>query len=320
MQLECRVAVSALGADDTISQPVSVANSSVNTQEIQAQDSDFITSTDKATDGSNKNTETGSTDDNSALSSSNLDSASSTSSSTSDPVKQAITGSDKTTTDSGLAENNNVNGNLNIKIDGNFDDWKDITKSDMKINGDDDNIKPAALVANDKNVYFYVSMEPKLAGGYNTFQGNGYELNVGGHTYYVTLNDHHDLSLAVGETKLVDVGIYSAENGNKTVTNGCAVTRRNLTQKNGDGSDYAGTSYVWEVAVPFKDLGNISNTADQDITLSDSELWSGKLTSTSGSTGPVVLAGIGFLFALVSVLKFSGIDKKILKNKNSESI
>lgn len=129
---------------------------------------------------------------------------SSSTSSSENAASQALAGSsdDQASSDSTQATNNNTSENLGIKIDGDFSDWADKTLSDMYISGDQDNLKKAALLADNKNVYFYVAMMPKLGNGstsgYATFQASGYQLNVGGIIYDISFNNNSTVTLDVG--------------------------------------------------------------------------------------------------------------------------
>ena len=242
----------------------------------------------------------------------------------SDVFSQSST--DKTDTDTSLAENNNVSGNLNIKMDGDLDDWNDITKTDMAITNDGDNIKPSALVTDDKNAYFYVSMAPKLganssgtqADGYSNLQASGYELSVNGKTYEITLNNHASMTLQPGEKKAVSVDIYDKATGvDKVIEDGAYVVGITIDQVDGNGNHSKVNSIALECQIPFSDLDALpsDSTSDSTVTLANSNLWNGELKATGGSTGPVVLASTGFVIAAASVIKMTGLTGDKLKRK-----
>lgn len=199
--------------------------------------------------------------------------------SSSDAVSQALAGSDsdQASSSSAQANNNNTSGNLGITINGDFGDWADKTKSDMYATGDKDNLKKVSLLADKDNVYFYVSMEPKLGNGgtsgYANFQPSGYSLTVGGVVYDISFNGNQTVSMNVGDKKVVSVNVYNEKTGaSKTYTDGAYVANQKLTQKNGDGKEVTGNGYVLECAVPFSGLGGTSNTTGQTITLANGNL------------------------------------------------
>ncbi|MFD0898612.1 Firmicu-CTERM sorting domain-containing protein [Loigolactobacillus binensis] len=258
--------------------------------------------------------------DSNANSTSNSSSTTSSSSSA-NAVSQALAGSssDQATTDSDQAANNNTAGSLGITIDGDFSDWADKDMSDMYITGDSDNLKKASLLADEDNIYFYVAMMPKLGNGgtsgYADFQASGYQLNVGGVIYDLDFNNNSTVTLSVGQKQAVTLGVYNEKTAAYTAyTNDAYVANKKLTQYNGSGQAVTGNGYVLECSVPFSALSGTSNTAGQTITLANSNLWTGKLQTTGGSTGPVLLAGVGFVIASVTVVKLTGNKKLTLKS------
>jgi len=215
-----------------------------------------------------------------------------------------------------VTANNSSTDNLGIKIDGNFDDWKDMPSQDMFSGNDKDNAKHVSLVTDSKNIYIYVLMHPVLEGGYTNFQPSNYDLTVGGKVFNVSFNNHSTVNLAVGQTKSVPINIWS-DAGGVNLNDHAYVGRQNIDQKRMVGNNKSvtvvGQGYVFEAAIPFKDLHGISNTSDQMITLANQSLWTGKVNATGGSTGPVLLAGTGVVIALFSVLKLTGFDFKKFK-------
>ncbi len=125
--------------------------------------------------------------------------------------------------------------------------------------------------------------------------------------------DYVDVSnLAIGEKKMVPLEIYNKINNQTTsYDNLVCVSRQYITQHVGTGSTtFKGKGYVFEAKIPFKYLKGISNTEGQNITLANTNLWSGTLQVTGGSTGPIVLASTGFVIAIIAVLKYSGFSFK----------
>lgn len=210
-----------------------------------------------------------------------------------------------------LTPNNNESGDLGITIDGNFDDWADKTKQPMQHPWDNDNFKYASMLTDNNNIYLYILMQPVLSGGDTKLQPDGYTLNVGGKVFNIDLNHHSTVNLNVGEKKAIVLDIYDPSTGSYHVLNNCVyVANQYINQKMGDGRTVKGNGYVFEAKIPFKNLKGISNTSGQNISLENTNLWSGKLHVTGGSTGPVVLASTGFVIAIAAILKYSGFSFK----------
>jgi uncharacterized protein (TIGR04145 family) len=189
------------------------------------------------------------------------------------------------------------NSRYGITIDGNFNDWHDISKTEIKENGDDYNIKQGALVADDDDIYIYINMSPKHGNGYSTLQPAGYVLKVGKKVYYLTLKD---TSVATNATKAISVDAWESDStggnvsGQLSTAQG-AVHRYKTTN---------GTNDVAEVKIPLSTL-KVANTSNQSISLTNANLGTQTLTATGGSTGPVVLASVGFILAIGGVLAYT---------------
>ncbi|MCI1921633.1 MAG: Firmicu-CTERM sorting domain-containing protein [Liquorilactobacillus nagelii] len=221
------------------------------------------------------------------------------SSSSSSAAESSSSDSSSSATDSSSTSQSSATGNLGITINGDFSDWYDKTKSAMKENGDNDNIKYVSLLTDDKNVYFYVEMKPQLSGGYTELQPSGYKLTVGGVVYDIDFNNNKSVSLSKGQIKELSVGIYNEKTGSYTVLNNqVAVKYQKITQEMGDSSSVDGWGAVLECEIPFSALTSSSNTAGQVITLANRNLWEGQVTASGGSTRPFILALISFLVAV----------------------
>lgn len=305
-RVEASVPVSDLGLNfDASGQTVSVGNYKVAGDTVSTVINSDITNN-QVTDATK---ETGSSSDSSSSSDSTTSDVNEDG--TSNALNQAVSG-DSSTDSSGLKQTNNTSNDLNIKIDGNFDDWRDKTLSPMQINGDNDNIKPSALLADDKYVYFYISQTPFWQGGYLNLQPDGYTLNVGSTAYTIWLNNHQTVNLASGTTQKISVGVMDNKTF-KTIDDGgdAYVGARTITQHTGTGdTEVDGTGYQWEVRIPLSELGGSSTVDGQEITLDNTNLWDGELKASGGSTGPVVLASAGFLIAAITVLKTTGFKLK----------
>ncbi|KRL00990.1 hypothetical protein FC81_GL001592 [Liquorilactobacillus capillatus DSM 19910] len=306
---EFTLALGKLGLNTTKAKDaeVTLTNSSLGSQTATATD---IQSSSTAASSSSASSTTSSSSSSSATSSSSTSSSNNTSATSETAGAQSSS--------SAQANPNNQSNNLGIAIDGQFNDWTDKPQSPMKIVGDDDNIKNVSLLADGKNVYFYIEMHPVLSGGYVNFQPAGYKLKVGNVVYDIDFNHNTTVNLNDGETKMVTLGIYNAhDNWYTTLNNQVAVTRKKISQKMGDGSTVTGEAYVFECAVPFSALKGSSNMSGQTITLANRNLWTGEVNAAGGSTQPLILAGIGLTIALFAVYKFSGIKsnswRKVIK-------
>lgn len=179
-----------------------------------------------------------------------------------------------------------------ITVDGNFSDWADKTKTDITEQGDDYNVKQEVLLADDDNIYFYLNMSPKHGNGYSTLQPSGYNLKVGNQTYYLTLKGYDGLS--TDSTKPVTVNVWSSS-VSADVANAGAVHRYKTDN---------GTNDVVEMVIPLSTL-KVSGSTSQSISMSNANLGTQTLTATGGSTGPVVLASVGFILAIGGVLAYT---------------
>ncbi|WP_051006438.1 Firmicu-CTERM sorting domain-containing protein [Liquorilactobacillus vini] len=287
-KMEFNVSLAKLNQSTPVTSTITLSNSNLGSQTVTAINSSTISNSSSASSASSSNTTT---------SSSSFVSDNSSSQSTQANSSSTASSSDSVT-------NTNTSGNFKIVIDGQFNDWSGITKSNMVSGNDNDNIKKAALIADDQNIYFYIAMEPVLEGGYTQLQPSGYTLTVGGISYSLDFNHNSSVSLNDGETKMISLGIYDSKTGSYVTLNGqAAVTKEKITQSLGDGSTIEGWADVVECAVPFSDLKGVSNTSGQIITLENTNLWTGKLETSGGTTHPVVLAGLGLGTALFGLWK-----------------
>ncbi|EQM52976.1 hypothetical protein N692_06685 [Lactiplantibacillus plantarum EGD-AQ4] len=162
---------------------------------------------------------------------------------------------------------NNDNDNLNITIDGKFNDWKNVSLTEG-YNGD------IAMVSDGKYVYVYVKMINGQVPGYGD-----YNFEIGGQKYYVWSGDMPS-SQSDGEVKAI------------SFTGG----------KWNEGSQYGtvGTGYVAQEGshsvAEFKvDLSkfDLSTMTGQTITMYNPNIGNTKVTVAGGSTGPYLISGVG---------------------------
>lgn len=203
---------------------------------------------------------------------------------------------------------NSTNDTSGIKIDGNFDDWKDKPINDIKSGNDDYNIKHESLLADQDNIYFFLDMSPLHGYGYVNLQPSGYELTVGDRKYSLNVEDN-PYDLEVNKPKKVHLYIYEHDNiGNISKLSSKAevyVTKVPINVDKGVGQGY---TQKMEFKLPLSELG-ITGTTSQDITMTNRNLGDQTLHVKGGSTGPVVLAVSGFAIALLAVIKMPKINE-----------
>ncbi|WP_338037976.1 Firmicu-CTERM sorting domain-containing protein, partial [Liquorilactobacillus vini] len=124
-----------------VTSTITLSNSNLGSQTVTAINSSTISNSSSASSASSSNTTTSS--------------SSSVSDNSSSQSTQANSSSTASSSDS--VTNTNTSGNFKIVIDGQFNDWSGITKSNMVSGNDNDNIKKAALIADDQNIYFYIA-------------------------------------------------------------------------------------------------------------------------------------------------------------------
>ncbi|KRK80173.1 Firmicu-CTERM sorting domain-containing protein [Companilactobacillus nodensis] len=175
------------------------------------------------------------------------------------------------------ANADNTNDNLNINIDGKYQDWKNMKLSEG-YNG------YTAMVSDGNYVYVYVKMK------YGNFPGYGdYNFDIGGKKVYVWSSE--DTNVASGQTKTISFtgGDYNEGHQYGTVGNGYITN---------DGKNNIGEFRV--DLTKFK----ISNMAGQTITMYNPNIGDGsKVTAAGGSTGPILISGVGVLIAGFGYIK-----------------
>lgn len=177
---------------------------------------------------------------------------------------------DTTTTDNNA---NNDNDNLNIKIDGKFADWKNVTLTEG-YNG------YTAMVSDGNYVYVYVKMKYGLVNGYGDYN---FEFN--GKKIYVWSKDMPTSPVSSGSAQAVNftAGDYNEGDQYGTVGNG-------YVSSDSEGHNIA------EFRVDVSKL-KLSSMTGQTITMYNPNIGNEKVTVAGGSTGPYLIAGIGVLIA-----------------------
>ncbi|KRO00088.1 Firmicu-CTERM sorting domain-containing protein [Companilactobacillus kimchiensis] len=182
-----------------------------------------------------------------------------------------------------------ANNIYHIKIDGKFSDWDDTHKTDIGYDWDKI-IKQGVLLADDKNMYMYINMS-KNNNGDAPLQENTYKFTIANKEYNVDFRSV--AGMKNNETKNVRVDVWGPTY-NGAVKSADAKVHRTI--KNGHIHD------ILETRIPFAGI-KAPVAASQDITMYATNLGPQKLKVTGGSTGPVVLAIIGFAIALFAVIK-----------------
>ncbi|MFC6323946.1 Firmicu-CTERM sorting domain-containing protein [Companilactobacillus baiquanensis] len=185
------------------------------------------------------------------------------------------------------ANANNTNDNLNIVIDGKYLDWKNIQLTEG-YNG------YTAMVSDGHYVYVYVKMKYGMVPG----QGD-YHFDFGGKKISVWTKEMPD-SLDKDQTKAVNfkAGDYDGGDQYGVVGNG-------YVTNNGEHN-------VGEFRIDISKL-NISTMVGQTITMNNPSIGNEKVTTSGGSTGPILISGIGVLIAGFGYVKLK--KAGYLKNK-----
>ncbi|KRK64273.1 hypothetical protein FC72_GL000585 [Companilactobacillus tucceti DSM 20183] len=187
------------------------------------------------------------------------------------------------------ANANNTNDNLNIVIDGKYEDWKNIQLTE----GYGGYI---ALVSDGHYVYFYVKMK------YGMVPGEGeYNLTFGDKKFSV-FSKNMPSSLDKGQTKAVDLqaGDYHGDKSYGVVGNG-------YVTNNGDNN-------VGEFRIDVSKL-DVSTMIGQTVTIDNPSIGAKSVTTSGGSTGPLLISGVGVLIAGFGYVKLK--KAGYLKRKES---
>lgn len=258
---EFRINLKSYGLNDTVvGKQASVTNSNIGS------DASTTTIANMGNHGGGSSTDATSSSVASSTSSSSSTNSASSSASTAGVISgKADSSSKATTTTDGNA--NNDNDNLNIVIDGKFNDWKHVTLTEG-YNG------YTAMVSDGDYVYVYVKMKYGQVPGYGD-----YNFDVGGKKVYVW-SDNIPSSQSNGDVKAVSFtgGDYNEGHQYGTVGTGY------VTQ---DGSNS-----IAEFKVSLSKLG-ASTMTGQTISMYNPNIGNTKVTVAGGSTGPILISGIG---------------------------
>ncbi|APX71262.1 Firmicu-CTERM sorting domain-containing protein [Companilactobacillus allii] len=184
----------------------------------------------------------------------------------------------------------NDNDNLNTNIDGKYQDWKNMTLTEG-YNG------YTAMSSDGDNIYVYVKMKNGTVPGYGD-----YNFDIGGKKFYIW-SDNISNNLSSGESKKISLTGGDINEGHQYGTVGTGYVS-NVDNKS-----------VAEFKIDMSKLG-VSSMTGQTITMSNPNIGAQKVTVAGGSTGPILLSGIGAVVAILGYvqLKRKGyLDKKDLR-------
>ncbi|WP_338215888.1 Firmicu-CTERM sorting domain-containing protein [Companilactobacillus muriivasis] len=173
-----------------------------------------------------------------------------------------------------------------ITIDGNFNDWKDKPKVDFKNPWDTDPVKEASLLTDGDYIYYYVTMSKTGKANY-PMQVNDYELTVGGKTHVIYIKNASNLP----ENANRKVMLQDTTKGDYNMIHSPAIVHTFAK----DGNLYASM----ECKIPAADL-HATSIDLHDISMKNPILGNKVVEAKGASTGPIVLASIGFGIALLS--------------------
>jgi len=176
---------------------------------------------------------------------------------------------------------------FNITIDGKFKDWRDKPKVDFKNPWDSDPVKEASLLTDGSYVYYYVTMSKTGKGNY-PMQVNDYELTVGNRTHVMYIKNASNLPKN-GNRKVL---LQDTSLGDYNMVNSPAIVHTYVRGHNVYAS--------MECKIPAADL-HASPTDLHDISMKTPLLGNKVIKAKGASTGPVVLASIGFGIAVLAL-------------------
>lgn len=219
------------------------------------------------------------------------------------------------------------NGDLKIRIDGNFSDWNSFPETIISQWNPTDKVnqriayKYGRLVSDSDNIYFYIRM---AEAGSNTWMVPAvYLLKVGTTTFALQLaNQNGDSvsidsnSIPIDSIKEYKLRAQTQGGSSKTIStsdsviqdaNAKAIIKRT---SNSSSDNQTGFTDEMEVRIPFKDLGHTNSNMSQIITLQNYSLGNQALSTSGGSTGPFLLTVLGGGIAIIGALTY----RKKLKN------
>jgi len=260
---EFRINLKSYGLNGTVvGKQASVTNSNIGS------DAATTTIANMGNHGSSSSSSIVTSSSTSSVSSSSASNSSTTSSSTSAAgviSGKADSSSKATTTTSANA--NNDNDNLNIVIDGKFNDWKNVTLTEG-YNG------YTAMVSDGNYVYVYVKMKYGQVPGYGD-----YNFDISGKKVYVW-SDNIPSSQNDGDVKAVSFTGGDYNEGHQYGTVGTGYVAQ------------SGGHSIAEFKVDISKFG-VSSMTGQTITMYNPNIGNEKVTVAGGSTGPILISGIG---------------------------
>lgn len=186
-----------------------------------------------------------------------------------------------------------------IKIDGNFDDWKDKLMTDIKNPWNGDPVKQASLLTDGKYIYYYITMSKTGRDNY-PFQVNDHQLTVGNKMHSIYIKRAYDIPA----NKTKKVMLVDTSGGDVPMVHSPAVIHRYVK----NGKEYG----TMEARISFSDLKAVPTDA-QHISIKVPLIGSTVVTAESGSTGPIVLAIVGLLIAILSFFSLPKLKRVLTK-------
>lgn len=185
-----------------------------------------------------------------------------------------------------------------IKIDGEFDDWADKKPVDISW-GQYEIVHQAALLVDNENIYYYVTMSKSGKDNYPMKLAD-YELTVGNRTSVIYFHDGENIP--ANGTKAVKP--IDTSHGDKYLSHSQAIVHRYVN----NGVEYA----KMECKIPFSDLG-VAPMESQSVSMYTPILGRERITAVGGSTKPYLIVGLGLIIAILGLFKFYRHKKILLK-------
>ncbi|KRN27284.1 hypothetical protein IV38_GL000690 [Lactobacillus selangorensis] len=213
-----------------------------------------------------------------------------------DPATNAASSASASTTAASTASSSSSSSSSNslgLTIDGDTSDWDNEPMTELHEDGDTNDYANASLLADNKNVYFYI--DTAVNGSSSGAQGWGYKITVDGKVYDLSMTNLYSSGGNIGSTHTITMDAWDeTDQQDYKLPNAAAYETRKAVGSNG-----LYTSLI-ELSIPYGDLGLPSTASQQvSITVKNSNIGTQTLYATGASTGPVISAGVGLSFALV---------------------
>ncbi|WP_261806695.1 Firmicu-CTERM sorting domain-containing protein [Lapidilactobacillus luobeiensis] len=182
-----------------------------------------------------------------------------------------------------------------ITIDGRVDDWGAHSQGELSYTNGHSNVRHIGLFSDGTYIYFYVNMNPDFQGTVSHLPSDGYHLEVEGRRYSISLKDpefRSPFTSKVGEQH--DLRVQS-EGGVHYANSQATVLRL------GDGQGHSSEQVEVKIKVTDLNAGLKLNPSAPISFENNTAIGEEKVTYQGTSSGPVLLAGIGFVIALLGI-------------------